>query len=148
MVAAYRNQPRPQKGDSGKQGVPLAVMAALLADRLDLATDLLSIRKTQSERRKQWELMKAIVKELTEQNRQGGGRIVITDPSLHRGLFEVFNAVRLPTEAASSQALGEFKLMQDNLLSTYLYAWLYLLYFVEPRQEAIGWPAMRTLITS
>lgn len=151
MLDAYRALPRPLPRDAGSSGVVLGIVAALLAERTDLASELIALRSTQPEHKRQFAMLKALTKWL-EKRAAGpaakGGRAV--DPAVERKFFEVFNAYRLPLNKQCTAALGGDHRLGTNykLIDAYLYAWIYLLYFAAEPSRTTSWDTIAELLTA
>jgi hypothetical protein len=132
----------------GKIGVPLAVVCALLCGRIDLARELLALRKSQPEQARQFAWFKHAAKTLWTRSGDFVGVSVERDGELAREFFAIFNVYRIPDPSKNTRALGEWKLlMSTSFIDTYLYAWLYLKLLNQPPIERIDRDELRRVIT-
>lgn len=120
-----------------KEKCILASVLAILADKVSLAVEFLKYCKSLKEVKHHYMVISQVVNELE------AGKKISENPKVKTAFFDMFNAYRLPEVRQKRLALGEYAIT-DNLVSNYLFAWLYLKLFKEKTETT--WEEMRTIM--
>jgi len=120
-----------------KENCILASIMALLSSEFELSAQFLSYCKSFKEVNHHYSMLSQITDVLISDKKLSENRKVET------AFFKTFNTYRLPVEIDKSQALGEYAII-NNLVSNYLFAWLYLKLFKDKTETT--WEEMRMIM--
>jgi hypothetical protein len=139
--------------DADRHGILLAVLAALVAQDLELAKKLLQVRKSDfPSHPRQFALFKQVVNQAVEEEIAGERFLRITEDAVIRDFFSLFNIHRLPLDKGRADVMGEFKRLEFPLapapLGNYLFAWFYLQSIAEPPANQVSWDKLREIMTA
>jgi len=138
--------------DSHRHGLMFGVLAALLAQDLALAGDLIRLCKTCRSHPRHLLVFKKFQKNASEAEMGGVRFLRVTHTETIEEFFGLFNAYRLPLDEGRADVIGEHKRVEYPIapapLGNYLFTWLYLQMIADPPVTQTSWTTLREIMTS